>query len=106
MNESDIKVTLTPNPIVKTTIAPMTEIKVTVLGSGPRGEPGPAADTFIHNQIVSAQEWTIFHNLEKFPSVTIVDSSGNVVLGNVRYIDNMSILLTFTAPFSGRAYIN
>ena len=102
----EIKVTLTPNPIIQTSIASLTEIKVTVLGTGPRGEPGPSAQTYIHDQQLASSDWYIFHELEKFPSVTIVDSSGNTVIGNVQYLDNMSIRLTFNAAFSGKVYLN
>jgi len=106
MNNQDILVTLTPNAVIKTTIAPTTEIKVTVASSGPRGAMGPAASTTIFNQMSPLAIWTITHNLEKFPSVTIVDSSGNVVIGDIIYLNNMQIRITFVGAFSGKAYLN
>ena len=62
--------------------------------------------TYIHNQLVPNTNWPITHNLGKFPSATIIDSSGQVVIGDVSYIDNNNINLTFTSSFSGKAYLN
>ncbi len=50
--------------------------------------------------------WTITHDLGKFPSVSVVDSANTQVVGEVDYIDNNSLTITFTAAFSGKAYLN
>ncbi len=60
--------------------------------------------TFIQSSASSV--WTIQHDLERHPSVTVVDSSGNVVVGYINYNNINQITLTFTAPFSGKAYLN
>lgn len=62
--------------------------------------------TFVFNQTSSSSTWTINHNLQKFPSVTVVDSSGNVVMGFQTYSNNNQIVITFSAPFTGSAYLN
>jgi hypothetical protein len=74
------------------------------VGSG----TGPTANDsfYFHNQITPAGVWVITHNLNKFPSVTVVDSALSVVIGEVRYIDENTVELTFSGAFSGRAYIN
>jgi len=41
-----------------------------------------------------------------YPSVTVVDSNKIVVLGEVKYITTTQLTLTFTATFSGTAYLN
>ena len=41
-----------------------------------------------------------------YPSVTVVDSNKIVVIGEVRYITTTQLTLTFTATFSGTAYLN
>ena len=61
---------------------------------------------YIHNQIKSSNVWTIQHNLNKYPSVIIVDSSDNVVIGDISFIDKNSIIVSFMAEFSGKAYLN
>lgn len=63
-------------------------------------------DTYIFSQASAASTWVINHNLSKFPSITVVDSSGNVVVGFETYNSNNQITLTFSAPFSGSAYLN
>ena len=62
--------------------------------------------TYIHNQTTASATWTITHNLEKYPSVTVVDSAGSVVIGDVQYISKNQIVLTFQGSFSGTAYLN
>lgn len=64
------------------------------------------SETFIHNQIFSQNEWEVGHNLNKFPSVTIVDSGNNIVIGNVEYIDKNNVIIRFSSEFSGKAYLN
>jgi hypothetical protein len=65
-----------------------------------------ADKTFIFNQAVSATTWNIAHNLGKFPSITVVDTGNTAVNGQYDYIDDNNIVLTFTAPFAGKAYLN
>ena len=62
--------------------------------------------TFVYDQTVPSSEWTIKHNLEKFPAVNIVDSAGTEVIGAIDYIDINTVVITFTGAFSGRAFFN
>lgn len=62
--------------------------------------------TYIHTQTTPKSTWEIDHNLGKFPSVTVVDSAGSVVYGNVDYEDKDHIKVTFNGNFSGHAYLN
>ncbi len=41
-----------------------------------------------------------------YPSVTVVDNNKIVVLGEIKYITTTQLILTFTATFSGTAYLN
>lgn len=61
---------------------------------------------YIHTQIASSNEWLVEHNLGKMPKVTIVDSAGTVVYGEIRYINDNIIIIRFTDAFSGTAVIN
>ena len=61
---------------------------------------------YIHDQAMPSIYWNISHGLNKRPSVTVVDTAGTVVSGNVDYIDSNNILLTFNSAFSGQAYLN
>lgn len=64
------------------------------------------SETFVVNQADAASQWVINHSLEKFPSVTVVDSAGNVVYGQVNYVDENTVTVDFGASFSGTAYLN
>lgn len=61
--------------------------------------------TFSHNFTV-ASTVTVSHNLEKFPSVTVTDSAGQEVVGDVVHLDSNSLMVYFTAPFSGKIICN
>jgi hypothetical protein len=61
---------------------------------------------YIHVQSIASTTWNITHNLNKFASVTVVDSADNVVYGNVQYISMTQIQVTFSAAFGGKAYLN
>ena len=62
--------------------------------------------TFTFNQAVASTEWQINHGLNKYPSVTIVDSGNNIVIGDIEYIDKNNVKCTFSSAFSGSAYLN
>ena len=78
-----------------------------LLANGTVGSLSGIGDkNYIHTQSSASATWTVTHNLNKFPSVTVVDSANNVVMGAVEMINLNSITITFTASFSGKAYIN
>lgn len=60
----------------------------------------------IYNQTVSSSTWNITHNLNKYPSVSIVDASNAEVIGEVEYLNPNSLTVKFSAPFSGKAFLN
>ena len=67
--------------------------------------------TYTHNQSSVSNTWTITHNLNRFPSVTVVDSGNTVVEGTVVYNSNKQLTITFFSAgsplaFSGKAYLN
>lgn len=67
---------------------------------------GGGDKTYVHKQVIAARTWDITHNLYKYPSVSVVDSSGNEVVGEVEYTSLNTLVCKFTAPFSGVAYLN
>lgn len=66
----------------------------------------PQVSTYTHNQIAPADNWVIEHKLRRHPSVTVVDSGNSVVIGDVNYTSDNEVVITFTAAFSGKAYLN
>ena len=71
-------------------------------GLGPQG----GDKHFRWDQNVASAVWNIPHNLRKYPSVTVVDSAGTMVMGDLDYVDENNVTLTFSSPFSGTAHLN
>lgn len=63
-------------------------------------------ETFTFEQGIAADVWVIEHNLDKYPSVSVVDSANNIVSGNVHYIDENNLTITFNGAFTGKAFLN
>lgn len=61
---------------------------------------------FSFTQMTASDEWDIVHGLEKYPSVSIVDSAGSLVVGEVTYINTNELIVHFAGAFSGKAYLN
>ena len=61
---------------------------------------------FVFTQGVPSATWNITHNLGKFCSVTVVDTSKQIVIGDITYTNDNSLTITFSAPFSGEAFLN
>lgn len=75
------------------------------ISDGDDGE-SPAAGFHVHTQNSPSALWTIVHELPYNPNVTVVDSAGTVVIGEVRYISNTQIEISFSGAFSGKAYLS
>lgn len=62
--------------------------------------------TYVFEQIFATTEWNITHNLGKYPSVVIVDTEMNLVLADVKYIDENTVKIKFANNFTGKAFFN
>ena len=63
-------------------------------------------DYYVHDQQVASATWVVTHNLGKFASINIVDTANEEVVGDVAYNSLNQITINFSAPISGKAYIN
>lgn len=61
---------------------------------------------FVFTQGIPSATWNITHNLDKFPSVSVADTANQLMYGDTEYINENSLTITFSAPFSGKAYLN
>lgn len=59
-----------------------------------------------HVQGTASASWSVTHNLDKYVAVVVVDSAGQVVEGDVSYVDVNSVVLTFSSAFAGEAFFN
>lgn len=65
------------------------------------------ASTYTHLQNTPAATWAVNHNMNKYPSVTVVTSAGDLVGGaEVHYIDENNLTIGFSSAFSGKAFLN
>lgn len=72
-----------------------------------KGVTGGGGDAhYAYTQSTPESVWEVTHNLNKKPTVTVVDSADTMVMGEVEYINNNSVRLTFAGAFSGKAYFN
>jgi hypothetical protein len=89
------------------------QIVVTAPGpQGPAGVDGTQADdipdlvSYVHNQLASSASWTVTHNLNFYPNVTVYDSAGSMVEGSVIHTTATSLTITFSSAISGKAYLS
>jgi hypothetical protein len=61
---------------------------------------------FEFTQGVPSTSWDITHNLNKFPSVSVVDTGSTTVTGSYEYINKNRVILNFSTAFAGKAFLN
>jgi len=72
---------------------------------GPQGQPsGPVSYT--HTQYSPSATWTINHTLGYPPNVTVSDSAGTIIEGDLQYVDGSSVIISFSSAFAGTAYLS
>lgn len=76
-----------------------------------KGDPGiPGVDAapfkYVHTQMVASAVWTVTHGLNGFPNVTAIDSANSEIVGDLLYIDNNTLRLTFSSGTTGKAYVS
>lgn len=62
--------------------------------------------TYVYTQVFETTEWSIEHNLNKYPSVSIVDNENNQVWAEVQYIDLNTVKVKFSQGFTGKVFLN
>lgn len=62
--------------------------------------------TYRHSQSSASTQWTVNHNLNKFPSVTVTLSTGQQGIADINYTDKNNLTINFSAAKSGYAYLN
>lgn len=65
-----------------------------------------SSKSFMHEQGVASDTWVIEHNLNKYPSITLVDSAGTVFQAVVLYNDLNKCTICMNGATTGKAYLN
>jgi hypothetical protein len=71
-----------------------------------RGDNTWAKETFEFIQAAPSTNWSIQHDMDKFPSVAVVNNNNVLMYGNITYVDKNNLTINFSAGFSGKAYLN
>lgn len=62
--------------------------------------------TFVYEQGVASDTWDIQHNLNKRPSIHLVDSSGREFEAEKDYINDNEVVIHLDSATTGMAYLN
>lgn len=89
--------------------------QILVTAPGPQGPSGLSGVqegevvslvSYRHIQSTASNTWTVTHNLNFYPNVTIYDSAGSMVEGSIDHQNATSLTITFSGPISGKAYLS
>lgn len=62
--------------------------------------------TFVFEQGIASDTWIINHNLGKYPSVEVADSTGNRFFPAVQWINENKCIVTMNGAIKGKAFLN
>lgn len=69
-------------------------------------ETAVLATSYHHIQNSASSTWTINHNLHFLPNVTVFDSGGTQVEGNIVHTNVNSLTISFSAAIAGNAILS
>ena len=61
---------------------------------------------YVHTQVSGSDRWAVQHNLNKYPSVTILDTEDRQQFAYIENIDNNNLMIEFTYPCCGKVICN
>lgn len=73
---------------------------------GEKGDPGSSTSRYVHTQSSAAAIWTVAHNLNARPSVSVSDNLNNLVFADVSYIDDNIVRVVHGSAMTGFVYCN
>lgn len=74
--------------------------------AGPQGEPGIPFYSYVHTQSSPSATWTIEHNLGGLLNITVIDSAGSQIEGDVVFQDLNTVVIQYSGAFSGTAFLS
>ena len=89
--------------------------QIVVTAPGPQGEAGVSGIqsgeiaelvSYRHLQGSAATVWTVNHNLNFYPNVTVYDRANSMVEGTVSHTNATTLSITFSAAISGKAHLS
>ena len=95
-------------PVIQNITVVDSTASISITSPGPQGPAGvftPADIFYVHTQGQASAIWTINHNLGGQPTAVVLDSAGTQCEGTFSYPSTNQMIITFTAAFSGTAYV-
>jgi hypothetical protein len=89
--------------------------QIVVTAPGPQGPGGvdgvqageiAALVSYRHIQNAALTTWTINHNLNFYPNVTVINTAGDQVEGSVTHIDETQLTISFSSATTGKAHLS
>lgn len=64
------------------------------------------ATNYVHEQAIASDTWVINHNLNKYPSITLTYTSGEMFMANTEYVSLNQVIINLDSATTGYAYLN
>jgi hypothetical protein len=89
--------------------------QIVVSAPGPQGPGGvsglqsnqiPALVSYRHVQNTPSATWSVVHNLNFYPNVTVFNSADDQVEGNVTHTNETTLTITFSSALAGKAHLS
>lgn len=84
---------------------PYSDVWDGIVQSGGNGGGSGGSSTYTFNQSVAAATWVINHTLNTYPDVIVMDSSGNEIEADIQYVGLNQVVINFSPPVSGKAFL-
>lgn len=103
---NDYEITASLSQVAVNASISQLQINVDAGAAGPQGPPGVGSDRNFTQTFTPTTSVTANHNMGKYPSVTVIDSAGDEVEGDVVYLSTNSLIVNFSSAFSGTIILN
>lgn len=89
--------------------------QIVVTAPGPQGAGGldgiqsseiAELVSYRHLQNTPLTDWTIVHNLNFYPNVTVFNTAGDQVEGNVTHTNDTTLTINFSSAIAGKAHLS
>ena len=82
------------------------EAVIDVVSVAEQGPPGGSFASYTHTQASALAVWTVPHNLNRKPGVTVVDNLDQRIEPDVAYVDMNTVRVSHGTALTGKVYCN
>lgn len=70
------------------------------------GGGGGSDSNFVYEQTTPSDTWVVEHDLDKQPSVDVLNDDDQLILADVTYDSDSQVTITFGRNYTGKAVLN